>query len=112
MVTRVELEDRIEYRNQSGELHREDGPAIEWNSGTKVWYLNGLLHREDGPAREFSNGTKVWWLNGNCHREDGPAYEGSDGDKWWYLNSESYSEQEYQQEVIRIKLERLKNYGN
>jgi len=46
------------------DLHREDGPAIEWPYGTKEWHLNGLLHREDGPAIEYSNGTKEWYLNG------------------------------------------------
>ena len=28
------------------------------------WYLNGQLHREDGPAIEYSNGHKAWYLNG------------------------------------------------
>ena len=31
--------------------------------GTKHWYLNGNLHREDGPAIEYANGTKYWYLN-------------------------------------------------
>lgn len=35
----------IEYRNSKGELHREDGPAVEEADGTKKWYLNGQLHR-------------------------------------------------------------------
>ena len=25
-----------------GKFHREDGPAIEWNDGTKSWYINGI----------------------------------------------------------------------
>jgi len=54
---------RKEYRNLKGELHRENGPAIEWTSGTKEWWLNGKRHREDGPAIERTNGTKVWYLN-------------------------------------------------
>ena len=35
--------------------------------GAKIWYLrlNGQLHREDGPAVEYPDGTIVWWLNGN-----------------------------------------------
>ena len=37
-------------------LHREDGPAIEYANGNKHWYLNGKLHREDGPAIENANG--------------------------------------------------------
>ena len=33
--------------------------------GTKYWrLLNGKVHREDGPAVEWENGTKEWWLNG------------------------------------------------
>jgi hypothetical protein len=32
--------------------------------GTKMWYLNGELHREDGPAVEYPDGTKRWYLNG------------------------------------------------
>ena len=45
-------------------LHREDGPAIEWASGSKEWYLNGKPHRVNGPAVEYANGAKYWFLNG------------------------------------------------
>ena len=57
-----------------------------YSDGTKEWYLNGELHREDGPAIELSNGTKEWYLNGKRHREDGPAIEWPDGTKQWYIN--------------------------
>ncbi len=112
MVTKIELDDRIEYRNGKGQLHKEDGPAVEFSNGSKAWYLNGKRHREDGPAIEYYYGYKAWYLNDKHHREDGPAIEYSDGTKKWYLNEKSYTEQEYHQEVIKIKLERLKNYGN
>ena len=46
------------------DLHREDGPAIEYNDGGKQWCLNGKLHREDGPACEWSNGFKEWFYQG------------------------------------------------
>jgi hypothetical protein len=52
------------YSNNLGQLHREDGPAIEYPNGTKLWYQNNLLHREDGPAIEWASGTREWWLNG------------------------------------------------
>jgi len=52
----------------------------------KYWRLNGELHREDGPAIEYADGTKGWWLNGKYHREDGPAIEFADGGKGWRLN--------------------------
>lgn len=45
-------------------LHREDGPAIIWTTGTKEWYFHGRRHREDGPAIEYSSGILVWWLHG------------------------------------------------
>ena len=64
-------------------------------TGTKEWYLNGDLHREDGPAIEGTYGTKHWYLNGKRHREDGPAVEYADGDKSWYLNGVQYTEEEH-----------------
>ena len=30
--------------NKQGELHRTDGPAIEYADGSKEWYLNGKRH--------------------------------------------------------------------
>ena len=48
---------------------------LEYDNGTKYWYLNNKLHRVDGPAVEFVNGDKTWWLNGKRHRVDGPAVE-------------------------------------
>ena len=45
-------------------LHREDGPAIEWVGGDKVWYVNGELHRLDGPATKWVGGDKGWYING------------------------------------------------
>jgi hypothetical protein len=55
--------------------------------GNKEWFLNDELHREDGPAIEWVDGSKEWFINGNLHREDGPVIEYSDGDKKWFLNN-------------------------
>ena len=57
-------DDRTEWYNLDGDLHREDGPAIEYASGNKYWFLNNKLHRTDGPAIEWADGTKYWYLNG------------------------------------------------
>jgi hypothetical protein len=35
----------IRYRNESGQLHREDGPAFEKPNSHKSWYINGVRHR-------------------------------------------------------------------
>jgi hypothetical protein len=58
-----EFEDKRWYNN-NGELHRLEGPAIEYKSGTKYWFNNGELHRLEGPAVEFAAGTKFWYING------------------------------------------------
>ena len=34
------------------------------DNGTNRWYINDQLHREDGPAVEYANGDKHWYLNG------------------------------------------------
>ncbi len=70
-------------------------PVLEVDEyGTKWWWLNGELHREDGPAVERSNGYKSWYLNGELHREDGPAVELANGYKEWWLNGEEVTEEE------------------
>lgn len=50
----------------------------------KEWLVNGKLHKEDGPAVEYESGQKEWWTDGLLHREDGPAIEYADGRKEWY----------------------------
>jgi hypothetical protein len=87
----------------NGNLHRTDGPAIEYVSGSKEWYLNGNLHRTDGPAVELASGSKCWYLNGKRHREDGPAVEYSDGSKYWYLNGVPYSEADWRNQLQKVK---------
>ena len=48
----------------NGELHRLDGPAIEWSDGDKSWFFKDKLHRLDGPAVEYTNGYKSWVVDG------------------------------------------------
>ena len=77
--------DKIEYKNKLGQLHRTDGPAVEWRSDDhKEWWINGKPHREDGPTVEFNDGSKLWYLNGVLYRED-----------------------RYQEKLIELKLKRL-----
>jgi hypothetical protein len=73
------------WRNDKGEYHREDGPAIEMATGSKFWYVDGLFHREDGPAVEDLT-NRLWYIRGKLHREDGPAIESSSFRKW-YINN-------------------------
>jgi hypothetical protein len=89
----------------NGNLHREDGPAIEWPDGEKQWYLNGKLHREDGPALEEPDGRKDWYLNGQYHREDGPAIEWPDGSKEWFLNGKQATWQQVYRQAKTPEIE-------
>ena len=34
------------------------------DDGNKLWHLNNNLHRVDGPAIEWADGSKEWYLNG------------------------------------------------
>lgn len=47
-------------------LHNNSDPAhISYGyNGSKRWYKKGHLHREDGPAIEYNTGQKSWWYNG------------------------------------------------
>ena len=75
------------YYDSTGQLHRDDGPAVEYADGVTAWYQNNLLHRTDGPAVEWKNGGEEWWQNGQLHRIDGPAIISERGDKYWYQNN-------------------------
>ena len=70
-----------------------------YSNGDKFWYVNGQLHREDGPAVEYPNGYKEWWVNGKRHREDGPAIQHSNGYKEWFLNNKNYSAEDFFKEM-------------
>lgn len=48
--------------NALGQLHCEEGPAVEYQTGGKVWYRNGMTHREDGPAVVYPNSQKCWFI--------------------------------------------------
>lgn len=73
------------WRNEKGEYHREDGPAIEYWNGDKEWWVDGKLHRIEGPACKYCDGYKAYYTNGLRNRIDGPAREWSDGRKEWYV---------------------------
>jgi hypothetical protein len=78
-------EDGTKSWHINGDLHREDGPAIEHADGTRKWYTKGKLHRIDGPAVVRVSGSRTWWVNDEIHREDGPAFEVANGPKYWYI---------------------------
>ena len=108
MTTLAELFEALKYRvdvspitgtrmyyNSAGQLHREDGPAIEYANSNKEWWQNDQRHRTDGPAMTHTDGFSVWFQNGLRHRTDGPAVEYADGSKEWWLNGKRCTKQNY-----------------
>jgi len=51
------------WKNDDNYFHHEDGPAIEYDNGTKFWYINGKLHNNVGPAVEYSDGRVYYYLD-------------------------------------------------
>ena len=93
---------------KDGMKHRLDGPAVEQSDGKNDWYKDGVLHREDGPACETALGYKSWYLDGDRHREDGPAVEWPDGRKEWWVNGVNFTEEEFNHWLSKKQLnERL-----
>jgi hypothetical protein len=54
----------IEHRNEKGELHRTDGPAVVRADGYQAWWIDGKRHRTDGPAVVCADGYQAWWIDG------------------------------------------------
>ena len=88
-------EDGVIRWSKDGKVHREDGPAIIFPSGTKQWLLDGEFHRIGGPAVECPDGHREWYQFGKLHREDGPAIEQKDGSINWCLNDKCIKLEEY-----------------
>ena len=59
--------------------------------GNKVYYdKDGELHRLDGPAIEYANGNKRWYWHGKWHCETGPALDDADYQAYYYHNKRYY----------------------
>ena len=94
-----------EWRNATGELHRENGPAIivanprTGDVHLQEYYWHGWLHRENGPARIERYSEQLieeWFITGKEHRDDAPAYLSTDPAtgriqaERWYTNGEPH----------------------
>lgn len=65
MVLTIDVFDTKRWFNEDDLIHREDGPAIEFATGTKFWYIYGYCHRMNGPAIEYNWGDNEWWYENN-----------------------------------------------
>jgi hypothetical protein len=80
---------------------------IEWDRGSKYWYVNGKRHRLDGPAVEYSNGDKAWYFENKLHRLDGPAWEGVNGYKSWWVEGVQVNKADHPTAVLLYKCKRV-----
>ncbi len=78
------LMKRIKWKDERGELHRDDGPAIIHADGTQRWFQHGERHRDGGPAWIWPDGAQHWYQHHMLHRDDGPALIWPDGRQEWY----------------------------
>ena len=60
---------RFHY-NYLQELDRRDGPAIEYASGTRIWFLRGVRHRIGGAAVEHHDGRQEWFIYGRRYTKE------------------------------------------
>ena len=76
-LTPVTFNDNTQmYFDKKLNLHNEGGPAVIYpDNERQEWWVNGQLHREDGPAIDIKNGKKGYFNNGKLDRKDGPAVE-------------------------------------
>lgn len=77
------------------DLENPEFECREYSDGSRFWYQSGNYHRESGPAVEYLDGTKWWYQNGELHREDGPAFESPKGVRGWWINNKRLTEQEF-----------------
>jgi hypothetical protein len=79
----ADAEGDLSWRDDNGDFHRDDGPAIEFTDGSKMWCRHGRMHRVDGPAMT-TPGSTTWAIDGNYHRDGGPAITYPEGGYRWY----------------------------
>lgn len=87
------LRKSVEWTDEDGRLHRDDGPAVIHHDGTQEWWQHGERHRDNGPAVVFLNGAQFWCRYGKLHREDGPAAVWPYGSRHWYWYGERVTEE-------------------
>ena len=51
----------VQWIDDEGRAHREDGPAEVWKDGTQWWLRHGWAHFAYGPADLWSRGTLAWY---------------------------------------------------
>jgi hypothetical protein len=85
-----------EHRDESGRLHNESGPAVEYSDGSVEYRVLGKRHRDgDEPAIVRSDGTLEYYKNGRRHRDrDQPAFVDADGTTAYFKNGDRHRDRD------------------
>lgn len=101
---RFDVYGNIQYLDEQGRLHREDGPAfICSNQLIHAWYYEGKLHRDKGPALISQLGEGQfhyeYYIHGKLHRINGPAVirPRNNVPNIWYLDGKCLTEEKHYQ---------------
>lgn len=116
MSERIIKEDGTIYYIKAGTnpedliLHNEEGPAVIYTSGTKVWCKEGKITPPDESSYSVidNNGTKMWLHDTILHRIDGPAIEYDNGDKVYYYKGVEYEDKRSYRKAIRKDIKKRK----
>ena len=57
-------------KNEKGQFHCLDGPAINSKDGHKEWWKDGILHNLNGPAIISPTGYLAWYIDGIEYTEE------------------------------------------
>jgi hypothetical protein len=80
-----------EWRGPDGKLHRDDGPAIEYQDGAADWFHHGALTKKLYPTgtvvfyRDIADGFEEDERLVVKHRVDGPAVIRWEGLELWFV---------------------------
>lgn len=78
---------KIIFFDKNGLMHKENGPAVELEDGTRKFYCHGRLHNLNNPALERSDGSCFYYVHGRLHRDNNlPAVELANGDCMYCQN--------------------------
>jgi hypothetical protein len=71
------------WKDENGEYHREDGPALIFSATDYRWFFHGQKHRVGGPAVCYGKNEYAYYQYGKLHRLDGPAIDFPNAKQWW-----------------------------
>lgn len=92
----------------NGNLHREDGSAVDNNDGHKEWWLNGNRHRIGEPAIIFASRDFQYYENNKCSQKDSPAVINTDGYSEYWVDGRKLDKEEFNKKYLISKKLKIK----